>query len=136
MKCFAIAALSLVFSLPAAAQDPAKVDSNHYKVAFEDSTIRVLRVTYGPGEKSVMHEHPFGTCAIFLTEFHGKSTAPDGSVTTEDHKPGEVACDVFRPGVHRHLPENTGDTPFEVILIERKLPRSVQQAAAAARVLK
>ena len=43
---------------PAMAQDPAKVDAKHYKLEFENDQVRVLRITYGPGEKSVMHEHP------------------------------------------------------------------------------
>ena len=120
MKLFTIAILLLLASFPAAAQDPVKVDAQHYKIIFEDTSIRVLRLTYGPHEKSVMHQHPFGSCVIFLTEFHGKSTDPDGNVTKEDHTPGEVACDPFRRGMFRHLPENTGDVPFEVILIERK----------------
>ena len=67
-----------------------------------------------------MHVHPFGSCVIFITEFHGKSTDPAGNVTTEDHAPGEVACDPFRRGTFLHMPENTGDKTFEVILIERK----------------
>ena len=120
MRFFAVALLVLVFSFPAAAQDPIKVDPQHYKVIFEDTSIRVLRLTYGPHEKSVMHEHPFGSCVIFITEFHGKSTDPDGNVTTEDHAPGEVACDTYKRGTFRHLPENTGETVFQVILIERK----------------
>ena len=127
MRFVATVALIVMFSFRAAAQDPAKVDSEHYKVVFEDSTIRVMRLTFGPFEKSVMHEHPFGTCAIFLTEFHGKSTDANGNVTTEDHKPGEVACGPYHPGVHRHLPENVGDKPFEMILIERK-PRPGERA--------
>ena len=129
MRFFAFAALIALVCLPAAAQDPVKVDPGHYKLIYEDATIRVLRLTFGPREKSVMHEHPFGTCEIFLTEFHGKSTDPAGEVTTEDHEPGEVACDPVRPGVHRHLPENIADTPFELILIERKPPKGILQAA-------
>jgi len=120
MRFFAIALWAVLFSFPAAAQDPTKVDPQHYKVIFEDTSIRVLRLTYGPHEKSVMHEHPFGSCVIFITEFQGKSTDPDGNVTTEHHAPGEVACDTYRRGTFRHLPENTSDTAFQVILIERK----------------
>ncbi len=71
MKFFTSAALVLFLSFPGAAQDPAKVDAQHYKVIYEDTGIRVLRLTYGPHEKSVMHEHPFGSCVIFLTEFGG-----------------------------------------------------------------
>jgi quercetin dioxygenase-like cupin family protein len=122
--------LILLSTLSAAAQDPAKVDSKHYRVIYEDASIRVMRVTYDPGEKSVMHEHPFGACVVFLTEFHGKSTTPDGNSVTEDHKAGEVACDPFRPGTHRHLPENIGDKPFELILIERKPATTVQPFVA------
>nr|NIR51506.1 hypothetical protein [candidate division KSB1 bacterium]NIS26908.1 hypothetical protein [candidate division KSB1 bacterium]NIT73741.1 hypothetical protein [candidate division KSB1 bacterium]NIU27639.1 hypothetical protein [candidate division KSB1 bacterium]NIU94275.1 hypothetical protein [candidate division KSB1 bacterium] len=40
------------------AQDATKVDPKHYKVEFENDQVRVLRISYGPGEKSVMHEHP------------------------------------------------------------------------------
>ncbi len=39
----------------ALAQDATKVDSTHYEVEFENDQVRVLRITYGPGEKSVMH---------------------------------------------------------------------------------
>jgi beta-alanine degradation protein BauB len=120
--------ITILVSLPASAQDPVQVDPQHYKIVYEDATLRVLRLTYGPGEKSVMHQHPFGGCVIFVTEFHGKSTDPNGEVTVEDHKPGEVACDSYRPGVFRHLPENIGDTSFEVILIERKPPAGTRQA--------
>ena len=55
----------LLFAGSALAQDPAKVDSNHYKVVFENEDVRVLRIPYGPGEKSVMHYHPYAV-AVFL----------------------------------------------------------------------
>jgi predicted metal-dependent enzyme (double-stranded beta helix superfamily) len=51
----------------ALAQDPIIVDSAHYKVEFENEQVRVVRITYGPGEKSVMHEHPDGVL-VFLTD--------------------------------------------------------------------
>ena len=132
MKAAIIAVLFLLFAYPAAAQDPAKVDPQHYKVIFEDTGIRVLRLTYGPHEKSVMHQHPFGGCVIFLTEFHGKSTDPDGNVIREDHTPGEVACDSSRRGMFQHLPENTGDAAFELILIERKSAQIASEGLGAA----
>lgn len=106
-----------------AAQDPVTVDATHYKVAYEDPTIRVLRVTYGPHEKSVMHEHPYGTCAIFLSASHGQFTGPDGKVTPADSKAGDVTCQPMKPGTEKHLPANLGDKPMEVIVIERKAPK-------------
>jgi hypothetical protein len=40
------------------AQDPINVDPKHYKVEMENDRVRVLRIRYGPHEKSVMHGHP------------------------------------------------------------------------------
>jgi hypothetical protein len=37
------------------ALDPVKLDPDHYKVEFENDRVRVLRVNYGPRERSVMH---------------------------------------------------------------------------------
>ena len=66
--------LSFLFGLvvggPAAmAQDPVKVDPKHYKIEVDKSRVRVLRVIYGPHEKSVMHSHPFGVI-VYLTGGH------------------------------------------------------------------
>ena len=59
--CGLFAALIFGFLAESAlAQDPTIVDSAHYKVEFENEQVRVVRITYGPGEKSVMHEHPDG----------------------------------------------------------------------------
>ncbi len=55
------------------AQDPVKVDPTHYKVQFENDQVRVLRIHYGPHEKSVMHEHP-ASVVVFLTNAHTKFT--------------------------------------------------------------
>ncbi len=95
--------------------DPVQVDSNHYTVEVENDKVRVLRIKYGPHEKSVMHGHPAGV-GIFLTESTGRFTYPDG--TTEDivGTPGQV---VLFDAVE-HLPENLGDQPLEVIFVELK----------------
>ena len=53
--------VSLSVLVPATlAQDPAKVDPKHYRVEFENEHVRVVRINYGPHEKSVMHYHPAG----------------------------------------------------------------------------
>jgi len=112
-----LAVLIVIFSsASAAAQDAAKVDSDHYKVEFENDEVRILRIHYDPGEKSVMHEHPDGV-VVFLTE-DGKTkfTLPDGT-TQETTSSAGVA--VWSPA-GKHLPENSGDKPVEAILIELK----------------
>src|ERR1035437_1038313 len=68
---------ALLVAPAASAQDPVKVDPKHYKVEFENAQVRVLRITYGPHEKSVMHSHP-ASVAVFLTDLTGKLTMPGG----------------------------------------------------------
>ena len=52
------------------AQDAVKVDPKHYTVMSENDKVRIVKVHYGPGEKSVMHSHP-NLVAVFLLEgFH------------------------------------------------------------------
>ena len=91
----------LLFAAPAFAQDATVVDSDHYKVEFENDQVRVLRITYGPGEKSVMHWHP-NSVAVILGDGQMRMHMPDG--TTEDfessHGDAEWAEAVT------HLPEN------------------------------
>jgi len=97
------------------AQDAVKVDPKHYKVEFENDSIRVLRINYGPGEKSVMHEHP-DAYAIFLKDSRARFTLPDGKSEVMEMKTGETR---FTPA-GKHLPENTSDKPFELVLVELK----------------
>ena len=65
------------------ADDPVKVDPKHYTVEFENDRVRVVRIKYKPGEKSMMHSHP-ESVAVFLTDAHAKFTYPDGK--SEDIK--------------------------------------------------
>ena len=95
--------------------DPTTVDSNHYKVEFENDRVRVLRIRYGPGEKSEMHGHP-ASVGVFLTDLDGQFTLPDGSTEEIQAKAGEAAW--FE--AVEHLPENLSDQPLEAILIELK----------------
>ena len=97
------------------AQDPVKVDATHYKVEFENSEVRVLRIKVAPHEKSIMHQHP-NAVAIFLTDLNGKFTFPDGKTENVTSKTGEAR---WTPAI-THQPENAGDKPFELILVELK----------------
>ena len=99
----------------ATAQDPVKVDGKHYKVEFENDSVRVLRITYGPHEKSVMHHHP-DTVAVFLTDGQTRFTLPNGKSQDSPVKAGSVQWSK----AWEHLPENLSDKPFELILVELK----------------
>jgi len=111
-----IAGFMLAIATSAAlGQDAVQVDAKHYKVMFENDEVRVLRITYGPHEKSVMHEHP-NSIAVFLADGRIKFTLPDGKAQEVDVKAGQSA---WNPA-GKHLPENMGDKPFEVVLVELK----------------
>jgi quercetin dioxygenase-like cupin family protein len=122
---FVMAAMSLMVST-AMAQDPVKVDAKHYKVELENEHVRVLKIHYGPHEKSVMHEHP-DSVAVFLTDGEVRFGLPDGKTEDTHAKAGTAQ---FTPA-GKHLPENLGDKPFDVMLVELKGKPAASHHAAA-----
>ena len=97
------------------APEAVSADPQHYSVQFENDVIRVLRIAYGPGETSVMHRHP-ANCAIFITATTGTFALPNGETVAASGTPGQVQCG----DAEVHLPTNTGDAPFQVIVVELK----------------
>jgi hypothetical protein len=97
------------------AQDPINVDSKHYKVEMENDRVRVLRIRYGPHEKSVMHGHP-PSVGVFLNDVQFRFTYPDGKTEEGSAKAGDV---MYFDAIE-HLPENLGGQAFEVIAVELK----------------
>lgn len=98
-----------------ASEDAITVDPKHYKVELQNDRVRVLRIHYGPGEKSVMHSHPAGV-AVFLTGGDTKMHLPDGTSKVMPSKPGQAQWN----DKQKHLPENVSGKPFEVVLVELK----------------
>jgi len=119
MKRVILSVVAIVVLVGAAvilrAQDAAKADAKHYTVAFENDQVRVLKVRYGPGEKSTMHSHP-NAVAVFLTDAKGRFTFQDGKTQDFNSKAGDVIWN----DANVHLPENTGDKAMEVIVVELK----------------
>lgn len=107
--------LLLALAPLSAGEDPTKVDAKHYKVEFENDDVRVLRITYGKGEKSVMHYHP-DSVAVFLVDQKVRFTMADASTQEVENKAGEAAWIAGGD----HLPENIGDGKIELILVEMK----------------
>jgi quercetin dioxygenase-like cupin family protein len=98
------------------ALDPIKVDPKRYKVEFENDQVRVFRVRYEPHGKGVMHEHTLNRVVTFLTDGNMKVTTPDG----ESKILKTAAGDVIEGGAAKHIEENLGDRPFEVVVVEFK----------------
>ena len=97
------------------ADDAVKADPKHYTVVSENDQVRILRVHYGPHEKSIMHSHP-ASVAVFLGAGQGKFTFPDGKSQDFAAKLGDVQYSEATT----HLPENTGDQALDVIVVELK----------------
>jgi hypothetical protein len=108
-------ALDGVTQMVPASLDSAKVDPKHYKVEFENDTVRVLRLKRGPLESTGMHEHP-NYVAIFLTDIHLKITDSDGKVREVSRKRGEFA--INPPTKHEEL--TLAGPPMEVLVVELK----------------
>jgi quercetin dioxygenase-like cupin family protein len=107
----------LFVAQPAAGQDPVKVDPAHHKVELENAQVRVLRITFGPGEKAPLHQHP-AAVAVFLSD--GQATVlPVGG--TPDPTPRKRG-DVLATAASTHTVENRGSGKSELILIELKAP--------------
>ncbi len=96
--------------------DPVKVDPKHYQVEFENDRVRVLRIRFGPHEKSVMHRHPAGIVVV-LSDCDFRFNFPRGQKQDILGKAGQIVC--FEKGLE-HLPENLSDQFFEGIFVELK----------------
>ena len=92
-----------------------KADPKHYTVEFENDVVRVVRIKYGPGEKSVMHDHA-RYIVVNVTDGSVRFTNPDGTTEDDSNKAGDIAWS----DAVTHLPENTGDQAMEAVLIEIK----------------
>ena len=112
---FLCLAMSLCATTALMAQDAVKVDPKHYSVVSENDQVRVLKIHYGPHEKSVMHSHP-NLVAMFFSDSKGKFTFPDGKTQDFTTTKGQTMW----ADAGTHLPENTGDTALDGILVELK----------------
>ena len=109
------AALCLCVVPILSAQDAVKVDPKHYTLISENDQVRILKVHYGPHEKSVMHSHP-NSVAVFLTDSKVQFTDAAGKKTDMAAKAGDAQAS---PG-GTHLPENVTDQGMDLILVELK----------------
>ena len=88
---------------PVTPLDPATVDPQHYKVAFENEYVRVLRIHYGAHEKGELHEHILDRVVVYLND-----------------QPGAKADDVRVSGAAKHAEENASGQPADRIAVELK----------------
>jgi quercetin dioxygenase-like cupin family protein len=108
-------ALHAIKDVTVSGDDVIKVDPKHYSIEFENDRVRVVRIKYGPRERSAMHGHPEGV-VIYLRDIHVRFTYPDGKTEEVTGKAGQA---MWTPPI-THLPENLEGEPMELILVELK----------------
>ena len=118
----------VLYSTPVLAQDSVQVAPDHYRVVFENPSVRVLRIDYAPGSKSAMHTHP-DAIVIPLAASKVRFSTPDGKFT-DSELASETA--LYMPG-GTHSPSNTGTGRVDALLVEFKTPSPGKAALPASR---
>ncbi|HEY2907269.1 MAG TPA: hypothetical protein VGJ29_15310 [Vicinamibacterales bacterium] len=115
LKVLPVVSLVALRATAALAQDPVKVDPAHYKLVFENASVRVLTIAYAPGASSKMHHHP-DSIVIPLVTSNVRFATPDGKSADS-----ELAKDsaMYSPAGN-HNPTNIGTTPISALLVEFK----------------
>lgn len=116
-KVVPVVPMFVLWSAGAFAQDPVKVDPAHYRVLFENPSVRILKVDVPAGGKTPMHVHP-DSMVISLTASKVRFAFPDGK--TQD---SELAAEsaMYTPA-GPHSGTNTGADRVDALVIEFKAP--------------
>ena len=120
--------LVLLWSGPAFAQDPVKVDAGHYKVVIDNPSVRVLKISYPAGDKSPMHQHP-EAIVVPLAPLEGQVHAAGRQ--NAGRRSGERSGQYMPAGTHS--PANVGTGPVDALLIEFKAATPGTAAVPATR---
>jgi len=98
-------------------------DPEHYHLEFENEYVRVIRCRIPARDKVKMHNHPFGSVIIFMTDQNLHQTLENGTTEEARNKAGHV---LWSNGSQaRHMGENITDQMYEYIRVDVKaaLPR-------------
>ena len=97
-------------------EDSTVAAPDHYKVEFENEYVRVVRVTYNPGEQSAMHSH-IPLVGVTLTGGQGVFTDIQGNKET---RPENFAGDVLADSGETHSVLSISKGPEELVFVEVK----------------
>ena len=99
---------------------PEVVSPDIYKVLLDNNDVKVLEVTFEPGQSDNMHDH--NPVTFYLVE-GGKAqvTLPDGTVNEREIPTGFTGHNTDKV---RHQVKNIGENTIKIILVEHKKIRS------------
>ncbi|HWX37831.1 MAG TPA: hypothetical protein VNY09_01250 [Candidatus Sulfotelmatobacter sp.] len=93
-------------------------DPEHYHLEFENEFVRVIRCRIPGRDKVKMHNHPFGSVIIFMTDQNLHQTLENGATEEAHNKAGHV---VWGNGSQsQHMGENVTDQLYEYIRVDIK----------------
>ena len=125
MRSFRPAVLLLLSAASAGAQSiPGAVLAKHephHHLAFEDATLRVLRVRVAPHDTTLLHEHDpdyFWVALGASTVVNAKPGIADATIASADRSVH------YTPGKFAHVARNPGDAPFDNITVELLEPQT------------
>ena len=99
--------------------NPEEESPDVYKVLFDNEDVKVLEVTFAPGQSDNMHDHhPMTIHVIKGGKVQG--TLPDGTVSEREIPDGFTGHQA--KGV-RHQMKNIGNNEMKILLIEEKKTR-------------
>ena len=95
--------------------DPLKVGKSAYTLEAEDNDVRMMEVTFAPGQKIAMHEHPKHSIYV-LQGGTLKITQEGKEPQVMQLKPGETLI----MEAQKHEAQNTGKSRVKLLVTEFK----------------
>jgi quercetin dioxygenase-like cupin family protein len=121
----AIAAQAAQTSVPAAppsgvdmSHECTVADPEHYHLEFENEYVRVIRCRIPAHDRVKMHNHPFGSVIIFVTDQNLHQTLESGKTEEAHNKAGHVVWGIGSQS--QHMGENVTDQMYEYIRVDIK----------------
>jgi quercetin dioxygenase-like cupin family protein len=111
------------------AQDPVKVDPDHYKVLYENKDVRILEYNDLPGHKVPKHSHPHYFVYVvkdatrLFTDWSPATDCNEGGAT----KVLSADESLIKTPI-THCEENTGTTDTRLIVVEFKNSAKAQKS--------
>jgi quercetin dioxygenase-like cupin family protein len=94
------------------------VDPEHYHLEFENEYVRVIRCRIPARDKVKMHNHPFGSVIIFMTDQNLHQTLENGTTEEAHNQAGRILWG--NGSQSRHMGENVTDQLYEYIRVDVK----------------
>ena len=94
--------------------DPLKAASNVYKLLNENDRVRVLQVTFKPGDIAKMHHHP--DHVVYALQGGKMSLTSEGKTQEMEIRTGSV---MFL-NAQDHEAKNIGSTTLDLLVVELK----------------